>query len=1466
MVREITILSILRIKDQYLFWLESPDSDIASIQVFSQTRDIAQDLANSIEQAAELLIYLRTRRQPLTSPTEFDPLQRLGWQLYNTLPSSIRDTLRNHSAPLIISTNDNDLPWELLHNGIQFLALSCPVGKRFVSKDPTRRDASQLAGQPWKALLIANPTGDLEGTGEEAMLLADLMEKQLGAIPPPHILCQERATRKTVLGELSSGEYNLIHYSGHAFFNEHDPGASGLILTGGQILTAREIQTTLRGSPLVFLNACESAKAQETNSNDESPLVFGGLNTNGLASAFIQGGAQAFIGSLWVTYDDNACKFARYFYQGALRGDSIGEALRWARETIRNEQPNDLVWASFVLYGDPRIRLGKIQNSSQRLASVLSAKLAGLSDMCDEIGPEAAFRITEECLEQLRRKVMDHHGQIVSLAYDTITAVFGASATREDHAELAIRAALEMKTTLLAQKDTKSSDTSSLHNNRSRLGLHIGLNSGDVLTREIGSVNKEEPTFVGLVFEHARTLQAQAGMGQILVGERIHKQTQSLFNFAPVLTIDDEPVYEALELKSKYERVLGFLRPRTKLFGRDQELATLRTCWQNCQAGCGQIVGIIGSAGIGKSRLLYEFAKQTGKRQPIWLLGACASYQQNIPFSLLLQILRDLLDIKPDDTDVVIAGKLQREIEGLETDGNVSREPFYALGEVLGIELAEREGITCIPEVRRRWLIRSLKGLLAQKTVDRPAVIVLEDTHWIDNASLEVISQCIEETTALPILWLALHRQEKVLGWEDKPYYHPIHLSTLTDTQSTNFLHDLLGVNILSREVIEPILAKAEGNPFFLEEIVTSLREAGVLKLANEELQIARPVTEAQVPESVQSVLLTRVDRLGSEAKKALQAAAVVGQDFQHCILAEVIGESSLDTSLIELQRQGLIKETSKALSPRQLWRYMFRHSLIQEAVYASLPTKQKQVYHYRTAQAMEHLTDEGIDKELYVHQKGGYVETLAYHYYHSVTESFKGSRKVVTNKSTQALAKAVEHLLKAGENARWRYANQEAVTFCQQAMSIITELPDDTTEWEARCHEILGDVYSLLGEFDLSINHLEQAFHLMAGKEERSSRAANSAEHIGRIYEQKGSSEDLGIALEWKGKGLALLPKDPTPEAARLHALGGITSFRQSDFDQAIQQLERALALAQATNARSELRLVHSMLSMVLHAKGKLDRAMEHCQLSIELDKELSDLVALAKDYSNQGAYAFEMDNWQLAQASYLEALNVLEQVGDKYQLAITSCNLADLYCHLGDLTLGFSHARHGMGLFEELKSYQGMIFAHTVLSTLYWRSKKWEQALAHLTKARELEDVHSITMFQPTVGRWLAQVHLASGNTDQAEAEIQALLSAEIDMLADDAEPIQHLRGQILAVRGNLAEAIQVLYASLARLEQEEMRYQTGCALLALAHVLAQMEGRAAEAQAHAERARSIFADLGAKLDVLAADRWLIEHRRGS
>ena len=445
------ILSIFSQAEKYIFSLHTPTESLLHSQqsiygplcvggITELDSALREQLNRAISDVVEQQRrrYSGSKKRGRKGEKSGTPLKRLGQLLFNMLlPPALQDALRAlpDQQPIMLTTTDIEIPWELLHDGEQFFALKHPMGRRLWSPVPVRAN-----GQPsdnHSLLFISNPTGDLDEANKETDKLMDLFEPEGDDDPYPRFLGHTSATRWQVLEAFSMG-YEIIHYSGHA-----EPGK--LLLADGEI-TTMEIQKALQGHPFVFLNACYSAKEMTSKEVHESGIVpYAGLTASNLAEAFIIGGAAGFLGTLWPVFDQSSREFAEWFYTLLRKGVPVGEALRQARVKMYETQPDDPIWASFVLYGDPMLKvISASVESETRHITVLVARLVGLLPLFDALGLEEAHRIRNQAINLLREVAESHHGHFYTPMGDLLMVHFGVPKAYGNDSEHAIQVALRM--------------------------------------------------------------------------------------------------------------------------------------------------------------------------------------------------------------------------------------------------------------------------------------------------------------------------------------------------------------------------------------------------------------------------------------------------------------------------------------------------------------------------------------------------------------------------------------------------------------------------------------------------------------------------------------------------------------------------------------------------------------------------------------------------------------------------------------------------------------------------------------------------------------------------------------------------------------------------------------------------------------------------------------------------------------
>jgi tetratricopeptide (TPR) repeat protein/class 3 adenylate cyclase len=1369
MVQSLTLLTILHWEQNYVFQVESPGArGAAALNLVSQTvsPQAREQLQAALEAAADtlrLLSDLDGEVTPGRSPPAGDSLRRLGRLMHDLLlPPSIQSFLGGLTphTPLLISTNDPLLPWELVHDGAEFLAVKCPLGRRLLSPERVRRNPLDSHARK-NFLLIADPSGGLPEAGEEIEALTDL----LNALPEwsgYEVLARQGATRAEVLGYLANGHCDLLHYSGHVALDESHSYAIGLYLANGEILTAEDIRRTVRGQPLIFLNGCSSGKEKTDGvggpyepDDDGGILPCAGLPVQGLASAFLLGGALGFVGTLWPVHDEAAHDLAARFYRSALRGEPVGEALRKAREFVRQKHPTDPIWASFVFYGDPTVRIAEASDQDRRLVTSLCARLDGLTELfrCSDL--EEAVGIQEAGLKLLAQEIAACGGWVNSLSHKAIVAAFGAPQAYGDDVQRAVRAAWAMRQAWERFSQGVTWRTGA------RLQLSVALSTGEVIAGKTTVGDQVVYTVRGKAVDLAELIGGRVPAGQVWAEQHTYHLTNRAFDFAP-------PEKEVPELGQAIYQLMGPKPQRTsaqkgegRFVGRREPLATLRQCWQRALNGHGALITVVGVAGVGKSRLIETWRGELACR---WLVGTCQPQASTVPYGLLSPVLCQLFDLKVSDEKATIRTRIQETVSQLAhsrglSDAMHAAQALTLLGEAMGLEFPGLPAGEVDPGARRSQLARVIQGVLAQESAETPCIILLDDVHWVDEASLAVIDKLAEGIAHLPVLLIALYRPQWEHDWTTRQHHQQVILGRLADDESRELICDLLETATLPPTLVETILPIAQGNPLFIKEMVRSLAETEAIVKSNGAWQVTERLEAAQIPTTIHAMLQARIDRLGENERRVLRKAAVIGLEFSHEVLA-VMAESSpelaVDEGLDALRRQEFIVECT-------FWpemRYAFRHALIQQVAYEGLLAKQRQQLHRQTGQALEAL-HAGERRE-------AQVEELAYHFYEG-----------------EAWTPALTYQLRAGEKAMAFFAYETARGYFERAQALIASgRVEPSLEQRLTCCESLGDVYRVLGRYEAAREGYQAALDLLGTGE---TAAADLCRKVARTFERQGQFHS---ALKWLQRGLeALSGREDDVIAARIYLLHGIVDVRQGRPEQTFAWAKKAWLAVEGKGALAEEAHASNLLGVAYRARGQLDRAAECCKRSAELYETINNPLKAAAAYNGLGVVAFESDDWSGAETAYQRALKLQESTDDAYGQATTHCNLADLYWRRDRLEEALDHAQTGLRLAEEIRSDYMKALAHENLGAVYLRQgKSGRVAREHLEISWCLLEEHDIQELRSEVQSLLAEAYLQEGRVDEAEQAAGRALETALEQESPlDEEMARRVLEQVYRVRGD-------------------------------------------------------------------------------
>ena len=676
----------------------------------------------------------------------------------------------------------------------------------------------------------------------------------------------------------------------------------------------------------------------------------------------------------------------------------------------------------------------------RKSVTVLFADVAGFTHLAGQLSPEDLHVVMDGCFERLSEAVHRYEGTINQFTGDGIMALFGAPIAHEDHAERAIHAALAIQAAMAAYSATLAREQSI------EFRMRIGLNSGTVVVGKIGDNLRMDYTAQGDTVNLAARLEQACQPGVVVVSEATRRLAAGAFTFRtlPPLSVKGKDAlviaHEVTGLQERRGRV-DLATELTPLVGRERELAHLRAALERVRQGRGEVVGIVGEAGFGKSRILFEFRRGLGE-DVLYLEGRCISYGQTIPLLPVVELLRRGFRIVEGDRDEAIRDKVERGLRALGADaGSV---PF--LLSLLGAKTDDLALRGMAAEARRRYTFEALRALTIASSARRPIVFAVEDLHWIDPASQDFLRYLAENSTRAAVLLLVTHRPGYAPPWADRSYYSPIALAPLSEGESERVVESVLRVPSLPAAVKVLICQKAEGNPFYLEEITRSFVDTGILARADGGYVLARPVTPQDVPDTVQGVIMARIDRLADTRKRTIQTAAVIGREFGAHLLGRIADvEGGLDESLADLRTLEFIYE--KALFPDL--EYVFKHALVQDVAYGSLLKPRRRALHELVGRAIEALYADRLDE---------HVSELAHHFAHG-----------------EVWPKAFAYARRAGDRARAIFANREAIHFYTQSLEAAGRMSPPPGDADLMTiHEARGLVWHLVSSYDQAVADFE--------------------------------------------------------------------------------------------------------------------------------------------------------------------------------------------------------------------------------------------------------------------------------------------------------------------------------------------------------------------------------------------------------
>src|SRR5215471_7709258 len=649
----------------------------------------------------------------------------------------------------------------------------------------------------------------------------------------------------------------------------------------------------------------------------------------------------------------------------------------------------------------------------RKQVTVLFADLKGSMELLADRDPEEARRLLDPVLERMMEAVHRYEGTVNQVMGDGIMALFGAPLAHEDHAVRACRAAVRMHETVGGYADEL----------RRAQGLdvqiRVGLNSGEVVVWAIDNDLHMDYSAIGQTTHLAARMEQLARPGSTLLTADTLRLAEGYIEVRPLgpVPVKGLPspveIYELIRFGPVRSRLqAAVVRGLTPFVGRDREVDKLREVLERASAGHGQIVAVAGDPGVGKSRLLWEFTHSHRVNGWLMLESTAMSHGKTISYLPVSDMLRGYFQIDERDDERRIREKVTGKLITLDESLRPALPAFFQL---LDVASEDAEWQAQDPNQRRRRTLDAVKRLLLRESQIQPVLLIFESLHWVDSETQAFLDSLVESLPTARALLLVSYRPEYQHTWGSKGYYTQFRIDPLPPESSEELLHALLGDDPGLRPLKEILVSRTEGNPFFLEECVRTLVETRALVGERAVYRLGREVQAIQVPVTVQAVLAARIDRLPIEARRLLQAAAVIGMDVPLNLLHAItnLPEDVLRRGLTQLQSAEFLYEVS--LFPAV--EYTFKHALTLDVAYSTLLQERRRALHARIVAAIEHLHADRVAE---------HVEQLAHH-------ALRG----------EVWDKAVAYLRQAGGKAMERSAYREAAAGFEQALNALRHLPE---------------------------------------------------------------------------------------------------------------------------------------------------------------------------------------------------------------------------------------------------------------------------------------------------------------------------------------------------------------------------------------------------------------------------------------